>query len=271
MSTADCESIIRDHLRLVEEDLGCRPLPEGQLLLTTPYTYADGDNVDVVAILRGQRLTLLDDGQAMSRLELAGVNPESRTVRSRFDALMKQLPIEHVDSELCVEGAVEQAGTLLMTLVTAMREIDALQALRPKAQPIPFQQRLLTHLHAVSKEVSDHPTLTGQSGSRYRLTAAIGSEQPVYVQAVAGGASVSGQRSVNHAFRAFYDIDGALEPAQRLAVLSEEQNWRRGDIALLQQVAFVAAWWQRDALDSFLIDRRVPESRLLFSAQAEFQ
>jgi uncharacterized protein DUF1828 len=224
----------------------------------------------VIALLRGDRLTLTDDGEARSRLELAGVSPSASTVKERLSATLKQLPVDHIDGELAVEGPVVEAGTLLMTLVTAMREVDALQGLRPKPRPLPFERRLLTHLRAVSDAVEERPALTGQSGTRYRLTAAVGGDEPIYVQAVAGGRSLSGSRSVNHAFRAFFDIDGALDPSRKLAVLSEEdQAWRSGDIALLQKVAFVAGWWDRDALDAFLIEQRMPADRLLFASQPE--
>ena len=213
---------------------------------------------------------LTDDGEALSRLELAGINPESPTIRERRSMALRQLPVEHVDGELIVEGSIRDAGTLLMTLATAMREVDALQALRPKARPVPFERRLISHLHALTSAVEDRPRLAGQSGTHYRLTAAVGEQEPIYVQAVAGGPSVSGSRSVNHAFRAFYDIDGQVEPLRKVAVLSQEgQAWREGDIALLQEVACVAGWWQRDALDAFLLERKAPEGRLLFASQPE--
>lgn len=270
MSVVPCEAIVREHMSLVGDDFGCSPISDEQLLLTTPYTYADGDALELIAVPRGDRLMLTDDGEALTRLQLAGVNFESGRIREALSTTLKRLPVEHVDGELIVEGLMGTAGTLLMTLITAMREVDALQALRPSPRPVPFERRLLSHLQALSPAVQERPRLAGQSGTQYRLTAAVGEEGPIYVQAVAGGFSVAGSRSVNHAFRAFYDIDGRLEPFRKLAVLSQEaQAWRQGDIALLQRVAFIAGWWEREALDTFVLERRIPEGRLLFTSQPE--
>lgn len=265
-----CEVIVRQHLAHVSDQFECAPLSDDQLLLITPYTYADGDLIEMIVMLRGPRLVLTDDGQALGRLEMAGVNPESAAVASALGRLRKQLPVEFADGELLADGELDAAGGLVATLSSAMREVDALQSLRPKPKPIPFERKLLSHLHALHGEVEEHPRLRGTSGTRYRLTAAVGTEDPILLQAIAGGNSLSGSRAVNHAFRAFYDINGAVDPAHKVAVLSEDGTaWRQGDIALLRQVAVVAGWWDREALDQYLSEPRGLAGGVLFATQPE--
>ncbi len=151
-----------------------------------------------------------------------------------------------------------------------MREVDALQVLRPEPRPPRFEARLLSYLKAKSEEVVVHPLVSGQSGTEYRLTASyLSNEVGIYVQAIGGGRSETGLRGVNYAFRAFSDINGTRTARHKLAVLADDQRgWRREDINLLATVAYVAGWWDRTLMDAYLAGQ-APEDHRLFKFQTQ--
>jgi hypothetical protein len=266
-----CEEVVERYVSTLQEGFDCRALDESRTLVGTPYIYADGDGLDVMMSLQGDRVTLSDLGASFGRLEMAGLNIESKSFQQRVAPVLKAFRIDLLGDALRVEGPIANTGDCLFRLIGAMREIDALQALRPDPRPPRFERRLLTYLRAKTPEVEPHPIVAGRSGTPYRLTASYKArEEPIFVQAIGGGRSETGLRSVNYAFRAFSDINGTRTARHKLAVLDEDaRGWRPQDINLLAMVAYVAAWWDRTPMEAYLAGE-TPKDHRLFEAQAEF-
>jgi hypothetical protein len=266
-----CDEVIERYVSTLQEGFDCRPLDESRTLVGTPYIYADGDGLDVIMSRRGNRIILSDFGASLSRLEMAGLNIESKSFQQRVAPILKAFRIDLLGDALRVEGPITNTGDYLLRLIGAMREIDALQALRPDPRPPRFERRLLSYLRTKTSEVDPHPVVGGRSGTRYRLTASYRAwEEPIFVQAIGGGRSETGLRGINYAFRAFSDINGTRTARHKLAVLDEDpRGWRPQDINLLATVAYVAAWWDRTPMEAYLAGE-LPEDHRLFEVQAEF-
>ncbi len=241
-----CDEVVEQYVSTLHEGFDCRALDESRTLVGTPYTYADGDGLDVMISRQGDRVDLSDFGASFSRLEMAGLNTESATFQQKVAPILKAFRVDLLGEALRVEGPIANTGDSLLRLIGAMREIDALQVLRPDPRPPRFERRLLTYLKAKSPEVIPHPDVDGRSGTRYRLTAS-------YM-----------------AHPDFSDINGIRTARNKLAVLDEDpKGWRPQDINLLATVAYVAAWWDRTPMEAYL-DGGTPEDHRLFETQAEF-
>ncbi len=269
-----CEDIVRRYVTQHEQDFHCHSLRDDELLLTTPYSYLDGDHIELLVSLRGENVRITDYGKALERLELAGVNVDAQTVRKAIGSVLRGFNVDLVEEELRAEGRAEDSARLMLQLVGALREIDGLQVLRQEARPPRFERRLVSHLRTINDDVRVHPLVRGSSGTSYRLTAALprsvnrGPSADVLVQGVAGGRSETGIRAVNYAYRAFSDINGDRRADAKLVVLAEEdRGWRSEDVRLLMHVAYIAAWWDRERLDGF-IRGVIPEDHRLFEFQA---
>lgn len=265
-----CDEVVERYVSTLQEGFDCRTLDESRILVGTPYTYADGDGLDVMISHRERRVVLSDFGACFSRLEMAGLNIESKSFVQRIETILKAFRVDLLGDALRVEGPVESTGDYLLRLVGAMREIDALQALRPDPRPQRFERRLLTYLKSKTPEVEPHPIVEGRSGTPYRLTASYKAHaEPFFIQAIGGGRSETGLRGVNYAFRAFSDINGTRTARHKLAVLDEDaRGWRPQDINLLAMVAYVAAWWDRESMEAYLAGE-TPENHRLFQVQAQ--
>jgi hypothetical protein len=270
-AVALCDEVVEQYVSTLHEGFDCRALDEYRTLVGTPYTYADGDGLDVMISRQGDRVNLSDFGASFSRLEMAGLNTESATFQQKVAPILKAFRVDLLGEALRVEGPIANTGDSLLRLIGAMREIDALQVLRPDPRPPRFERRLLTYLKARSPEVIPHPDVDGRSGTRYRLTASyMAHPEPIHIQAIGGGRSETGLRNINYAFRAFSDINGIRTARNKLAVLDEDpKGWRPQDINLLTTVAYVAAWWDRTPMEAYLAGE-TPEDHRLFETQAEF-
>jgi hypothetical protein len=261
-----CAELVERYVESLAGTFACTELDEGRALIATPYTYSDGDNVEVLATIQGDRLSLTDFGTTLSRVALAGANIHSPTLKRALDASVKGFRIDVLEQALRVEGTLDQTPDMLMRLIGAMREVDALSHVRPEPRSPAFETRVLSHLRSSHIQLTEHPRISGKSGTLYRLTAEVVEPRRTLVHAVAGGGSEAGIRSVTAAYRAFSDINGSRPTEEKLVVMSGDGNWRMEDIRLLKEVAYVAGWWELGLLDSFLRGT-IPPDRQLFAGQ----
>jgi hypothetical protein len=266
-----CEAIAERYLSAVESELSCTPIDENRLLIDTPYSFSDGDVIQVVleSLSGGETVRLGDEGATIARLKTVGVSSNVTRFSSEAHPALRALRVDLVGDELRVEGAAMDAGEMLVRLVGAMRELDGLKVLRPIGQRPRFDSKVLSFLQSQFPDVKERPRVVGVSGARYRLTAGVprGDDQ-VLVYAIAGGSRETGSRGVDHAFRVFSDVNGHRSPAEKLVVLSQEEEdpWQSSDIRLLSQVAYVGGWDHRERLTAFLTGR-IPDNRIMLSYQ----
>ncbi len=262
-----CRDVVDAYIRQLADGFSCLELEDAsEVLLQTPYTFSDGDSLEVLISDHQNHVTLTDFGQVVSRLEQSGINVQSPSLRGHIGQALRGFRVDIVGEALRVEGREEQLSDMLLRLVGAMREVDALSHLRPQPRAPVFEKRVLSHLRTTDFEVVDHPLVVGRSGSTYRVTAEVFGEIPTLVQAVAGGKGEAGIRAIDHAYRIFSDVNGERDYRRKVAVLSQEEQWRPEDITLLASSSYVAAWWDLDAFDDFLRGDR-PSDRRLFASQ----
>jgi len=225
-----------------------------------------------MATFYDDRLVISDFASVSGRLDLVEVNADTKRVFDQINSIAKGYDVEVFNDELRVHGPVLMAGDMILRLVGAMQQVDALQALKAEPRAPQFASRLVSWLGRHAIDVIPRAKVSGRSGSLYRVTAAVEAELPIYVQAVTSGAAESDTRSVDHTFRVFSDVNGHLETRQKLAVLGQsERGFTSGDVRLLEEVCYVGAWWDLRRISGFLHGNVGPEKRLFESAtQGQF-
>jgi hypothetical protein len=247
-----CDELITAALARIGEDWTCAPLDSGWLLVTTSHQYSDGDHVELLVRLDHDNVEVSDGGDALARLDLAGVNVKHGRARDMWRRLLRAHELEVHNKQISVQGAVDDLGWLAENTANAVANLDGIRLLvAPPRSPM-FADRLVTLFKAEFEYVQESPQVRGRSGGVYRATASVGDpSSPTLVQAVTGESLPARRRALEHAFTMFSDIDGQLPTERKLAVLNEG-DWRAEQINLLSNVAYVGAWSHRGDFLGFL-------------------
>lgn len=264
-----CDEVITAALARIGEDWTCAPLDNGWLLVTTSHQYSDGDHVELLIRRDRDTVEISDGGDALARLDLAGVNVERGRARDMWHRLLRAHELEVHNERLSVQGTVGDLGWLAENMANAVANLDGIRLLvAPPRSPM-FADRLTTLFKAEFEYVQENPQVRGQSGGIYRATASVGDpSNPTLVQAVAGESLQTRQRALEHAFTMFSDVNGQLPTERKLAVLSEA-DWRPEQINLLSSVAYVGAWPYRDEFLGFLNSKTRRGVHILMPIQGE--
>lgn len=268
----DCGNVVELYLDTIHRELHCTRLEDGRVLLETPYLHADGDIIEVLlepAV--GEQVRFTDEGITSARLETYGVDIRSRKAGKEAAAIARAYGVDLAGDTLQVQGPPSSASDMLIRLVGAIRGIDSLTALRREPAAPRFDAQLITFLNSQLEQVAERPQKAGRTGHIYRLTAAVQRhDEEVLVQSAAGATEDARQRSVEHALRVFFDINGQVPKRGKLVVVSsmDDQPWRSEDLQLLSEVAYVGSWSERDRVTSFLRGIEIPETPMLVHWQS---
>jgi hypothetical protein len=264
-----CDELITSALAKINSGWTCVPLEDGWLLITTSHQYSDGDHVELLVRRTNRSVEVSDGGEALTRLDLAGVSVERGHAREMWRRLLRAHGVELHHERLSMQGPLDDTGALVDNMANAVANIDGIRLLAPAPRSPRFDERLVTFFQAEFEHVEAHPQLRGRSGGTYHVTAAIGDpQQATFVQAVAGANNHTRQRAVEHAFTIFSDVNGTL-PAHRKLVVLSDTDWRPEQTNLLSEVAYVGSWLYRDQILSFITSVRHPESHILMPVQSQ--
>jgi hypothetical protein len=265
--TASCDEVITSALAKLAEDWTCRPVDDGWLLVTTSHQYSDGDHVELRVRRDDGSVIVTDGGEALARLDLAGVSVDHGRARDMWRRLLKAHELELRDERLSVQGTLDDAGNLIGNMANAVANIDGIRVLVAPPRSPRFADRLVTFFQAEFEYVAEGPQLRGRSDITYRVTAAVGDPgQETFVQAVAGKSMQIRQRALEHAFTMFSDVDGSLPTERKLVVLNESE-WKAEQTRLLANVAYVGSWSYRDHIISFIHNPKAARSHILMPTQ----
>jgi hypothetical protein len=267
--TTLCDDVITNVLESVSGDWTCQPLDDGWLQVTTPHQYSDGDHVELLVRRDADSVVVSDGGEALARLDLAGVSVDNGRARNMWRRLLRAHALEARNERLSVHGNLDETGRLVEEMASAVANIDGLRLLAVPPRSPRFSESLVTFLQAEFEFVTEGPQLTGRSSTPYRATAAVGNpDRQTFVQAVSGNNNQTRQRAIEHAFTMFSDVNGSLSAERKLVVLNEGE-WRAEQTRLLATVAYVGSWSYREHLVQFIHNPDQARSRTLMPSQAE--
>ncbi len=263
LERVSCDEYLSAYLDHQHGETICEPI-DGGVVLTMPFTYSDGDYVDLAVRPAVDGVVVVDLGSAISRLGLAGIPMDGGGIRERAVRIFRSYGVQVAEDEARLFGAGEQVGELVSRMTSALLSVDGLASARQARPRGGFRSQVLDFLTARFEDVLPDPVLVGLSGSKYTLTARVGGTDGVLVNALSAGGTVDATRqAATRAFRTFADVDGQLPHERKLVLLDDTRaKWRREDVALLAGVAYVGSWRQRAAVEAFL-HKPSPRDRVL--------
>lgn len=251
----ECAELLASLAASVEERWHCTPMGDGEFLIASSQQYADGDFAELLLTADSSGMIAVSDlGTGAARLLAAGVNLKSEQVDAMFSAVARGRGIVvSPDHELLVEEPRERLGRAILTVSTALIEIDTLRLGQRAPREVAFAKQLGEYLRASTKlPVTLEPSVTGRSGKSYRVTASVGrrnGEDQTYVQAISAVAARGDSRPIDHVFRIWSDVDGHMPVRQKVSVLaSPPREYDSSDLRLLEGVSVVGAWSERELL-----------------------
>lgn len=262
-----CDEVLTAALQEVSAAWTCRAVDNGWLLVTTSHQYSDGDLVELLVRRENGSVVVSDGGEALARLELAGVSVDHGRAREMWRHLLRAHELEVHAERLTVQGSLDEAGVLLINMANAVANIDGIRLMAAAPQSPRFADRLITFFQAEFEHTRESPQLQGRSGILYKATIAAGEPtKETFIQAIAGRSAHDRQRSVEHAFTIFSDVNGTVAPEQKLVVLGEGE-WKSEQTKLLTIVANVGSWSYRDRMVRFVRNPSQRNAQILLPIQ----
>lgn len=101
-----------------------KDLQTGWSIIVTPFTGLFNDNIEIYARLDNGRVTLSDDGQTLSNLELAGASVLRSPKRKEWlEMIFMNYGITLVENELQVTGSEKEFNQKKHNLISAISEV----------------------------------------------------------------------------------------------------------------------------------------------------
>lgn len=259
----DCANLIERHTGYLAEGFSCEPLPDGNVLVITPYQLPDGDLIEIQVEDRGGgRVRVSDLGETFASLMVQGFDPMGSDKR---DWLLKQAvrlgDVELNEGELRKEGSSEDVGRVLLDVVTAIRAVSDLIYLHRSQEPQDFDARVITFLSDHTVGVEPKTTVRGLSGHSYRLTAKVLRQEhpPLLLSTLSPRSKGQVKAAVDRTVRQWVDIDGSMPREQKVSFLNDASvQWAKSDVLLLSKLSVVGTWSDRQQLAEFVSGNREP-------------
>lgn len=196
------------------------------LLVSTPFSYSDGDRIELVVVDQDGLIDVTDGGYTGMRLSLAGVDVESSAVAEFARASTKHLfSLGSPATELAQACSADDVGEAMIAVTEAAIRVDGARFIVPRKRPRKFSTRVTSHLKEIVAAqnsealVSPNYRLHTQGGRTRTVTAAISVDgrQPVAVQAV----NTTGESAEQQVANCYYAFDAVVEGelSEKIAVL----------------------------------------------------
>jgi Domain of unknown function DUF1828 len=268
MSKRNCEWIRNNLVETLLERYDCTALGDGDWLVISPFEYVDSDVIEIrVTFKEGDLATVSDYGSSAGRLLLAGVAVRADRVRRSIRETCRGYDVEISDDLVLFRDvpAVE-VGAAIAELAVAMLQIDALRMLGQTPGQPRFDTTLARFLQLQFEfPVVARASVKGATGKRYSLTAqaVLPSGSTFLFQAITKGVTIDRTRSIDHAYRIFSDITEGVQPRNKVAVLADPiGSYDPADLRLLERVATIGTWQEKDRIVEHVKDPRKSSRRL---------
>ncbi len=99
-------------------------------LISTPFTGAFNDAIEIYVLEKGNKLILSDDGETISNLSLQGINfKESTKLKELLDSIIMKYGVSLTNNKLIIETAIESFPQSKHNILLAIIEVNSLNVL----------------------------------------------------------------------------------------------------------------------------------------------
>lgn len=244
-----CREIISGYLANLGGDFVCQER-ENRLWVISPYSYPDGDLIEVVIVEgRNERVKVSDFGETIRHLADLGFDPRG-TKKGQYllEDILKRFDIEIERGQIQKRASKHALGQIMFDVICACLAVAGLSYLSRAYQPATFEQEVAHYLTEHKVIFENKLTVTGSTGKRYKVDFYLphidGREG--MMQALSPKSIQGVKRVVDSTFRLWSDLGNN----RWFGTLMDDRiiKWKSEDIELLKRVSKVHFWQQRDDL-----------------------
>lgn len=223
-------------------------------LLDTPFTFSDGDRVSVLIDPLGSGFRVTDRAEAIDRLVMWGVSPDSKRANQAITATRQAAGLAPIGTEgkhqVATFGGAPELGAMVLAVAQCAVRIEQLRWLARDKPSMKFDDRLNERLLVVAHQHRwryNRRAAIPLPGDRTRQVTAVveGQRATAYVQAVSAS---DPEESVGRCYYLFDRAEVAKE--QKVATLAGTPgDWSDGLRSDLEAVSVVTFFEEPNALE----------------------
>lgn len=246
MKTVTCQEIIQTAVQSLGSGFSCYLLDQ-RMWIVSPYSYPDGDRIEIAVHERQDGTLLVTDlGETLRHLACVGYDPLA-TVKGEY--LVREVLKQHeadLDRGMIFKTArSSELGQTVQDVLMACYSIGHLVFLSRGYRPATFVEEVAHFVTEQGFRVIPHHVEIGQSQRRYDIHLAIETSHGLgLLQALTAHNQGGAKRAVEATVTMWFDIGNGRWFG---TVLDDRLiDWKPSDQQLLARVSHVYLWSQRD-------------------------
>jgi Domain of unknown function DUF1828 len=243
-----CEEAISKYIETLKSDFECVPAPNGRLRIVTPYIYPDHDRIEVFVREKDDRRVVVSDlGETLRHLDTLGMEVVANQKRwFQVQHITEGLQVKVREGIIFKEGPAESVGDLIFDVLAACKAVGDLIYGTKAYEPATFEDEVAEFLKEHNIETTRNLSITGQSGSKYKVSMkTVVNRTETLVAAVSPMSKAGIRQHVNSVFRMWSDVNHG---ARKMSLLNDlEFEFRTEDVTLLSRVCITQRWSGREA------------------------
>lgn len=265
MNDVTCDSVLSAHFDYMRSREVCRVVGD-RLHLTSPFSYGNGDAIDV--FVRPQfdgSLIVSDMGATIAYMRSVGFDP-FQSERTRF--LLSRVMVQNrasVDKDAGVISTQiresDKLGRSVNDIVAACIAASDLLFLSRATSPVIITDDVSAILEDIGIPYEPNIAVVGEvTGKAFRMDFRIENGQgvPGYIKTVSPATTSGRTQATNAAFRMWYELPSA---GLRVTIIDDRYSeWLASDLEILRQRSTVLPWLTgvgefRQTVESFWVER----------------
>jgi hypothetical protein len=250
-----CNDLAQNYLNFLADGFSCEA--DGPFtVLTTPYMYADGDNIDLYIEQYGDYIVVSDMGETARRLALLQYNWKSKIARSLFAHILSSTGTSSVEGKIYTKlMQIEDVGDKVNDLIHAIQQTDNLAFTIQDYSPRDFRDDVEIFLRKSGFEPELNYQIDGISGNLWRIHFYFNHNSNILTKALSSNSRGGAKNLIQATYTAYDDIKKLHPNVVRTVILDDTKEiWEPEFINLANQVIDkeVGFWSKRNEFSDML-------------------
>ncbi len=239
-----CETLINSYLVTLKQDFDCHA--EGEfMVLTTPYSYPDGDTIELFIKSEGDKIKISDLGETIRRLALLDLDiTKGKSRRALFAHIINSTGVSSKRGALYAVCTPPEVGERIIDLLDAVRQTSSLVFSLRSYPAKTFRDDVEAFLRARRFEPELNYSIEGDSGRSWKVHFYLNSRRNILIKALSATTKGGADYQVLATYAAYNDIKLRYKEMNRVAVLDDTfPVWDAEAQRLIQQITELKVFW----------------------------
>lgn len=232
-----CNELVQNYLKFLADGFSCGT--DGPfIVLTTPFMYADGDNIDLYIEQYGDFVIVSDMGETARRLALLNFNWKTKLARSLFAHILGSTGVSSIEGKIYTKLLhLEDVGDKVNDLIHAIQQTDNLAFTVHDYSPQDFRDDVEIFLRKSGFEPELNYQIDGVSGNVWRVHFYFNHNSNVLAKALSSNSKGGAKNLIQATYTAYDDIKKLHPEVVRSIILDDSIDiWEPEIINLANQV-----------------------------------